>query len=52
MTPREAKYLDGCYTLLTEQYEEKGYAARQTLTRLLAKIIVRNVRTGQAGGAK
>ena len=52
MSPREAKMLDRGYTLLVEQTEEAGDQAAKRLTKLLARIIVRNVRAGRAGGAE
>ena len=44
--------LDRGYTLLVEQTEEEGDQAAKRLTKLLARIIVRNVRAGRAGGAE
>ena len=48
MTVKEAAIVNRCYAVLTEESEKKGYQALGRLSKLLGKIVVRNVRAGQA----
>jgi hypothetical protein len=48
MTAKEAAIVDQCYAVLTEERNDKGYAAVERLAKLLGKITLRNIRAGQA----
>lgn len=47
MTPKEAAIIDQCYAVLTNKRKEKKYEALEGLAKLLAEIVVRNIRAGQ-----
>ena len=48
MTVKEAAIVNRCHAVLTDECEGKGYAALERLSKLLGKIVVRNIRAGQA----
>ena len=48
MTVKEAAIVNRCHAVLTDECERKGYAALERLSKLLGKIVVRNIRAGQA----
>ncbi len=48
MTGKEAAIVNRCYEVLTDECREDGYAALERLAKLLGKIVVRNIRAGQA----
>ena len=49
MTAKEAANVNRCYAVLIDKQKEEKYAALERLSKLLARIVVRNVRAGQAG---
>ena len=49
MTVKEAAIVNQCYAVLTDECEGQKYKALERLAKLLARIVVRNVRAGQAG---
>jgi hypothetical protein len=50
MTLKEGATLDRCYAVLTEGSEKDRYKAAERLTKLLGKIIARNLRPSDRNG--
>ena len=48
MTAKEAEVVNRCYAVLVDKQKEEKYTALERLSKLLARIVVRNIRAGQA----